>query len=243
MTRTGCFGWGFLIVIGCSDDGHVVGEMETEGAGGSAVVTVTSGGTASTASGGSGGAASSATVSGTETSSGGTGASGGAANASIGSTTGSGGSGVANSTGGHAGTDASSGGTSGAAGETVTGTGGGGPCEPGETWCPGCTPDEGICTLGGCPGVACASCTEITTLEECEAAPGCHAVFNDPQTCGCAEIGCCARFAFCADGGEADCEGPVTCAAGAPFCEEPVFVPSYVNDCIEGCVRPEVCAN
>lgn len=243
MTRTGCLGWSLLIVVGCSDDGHVIGEMQTEGAGGTAMVTATSGGgTASTATGGSGGAASTATASGTETSSVGAGGSGGVANVTTGSTAGSGGSGVAN-TGGNGGTNASSGGTSGAAGETATGTGGSGPCEPGETWCPGCTPDEGTCGLGGCPDVACASCSEITTLEECEAAVGCHAVFNDPETCGCVGIGCCARFSFCADGSEADCEGPVTCAAGAPFCEEPAYVPSYANDCIEGCVRPEVCAD
>ncbi|HEY6723492.1 MAG TPA: hypothetical protein VI197_05645 [Polyangiaceae bacterium] len=242
MTRTGWLGWALLSAVGCSDDGHVVGEMETEGAGGTATVTANTDGTADTDSGSSGGVPSTATSSATGTSSSAS-ASGGAANATTSSATGSGGSGGANSTGGHAGTEASTGGASGAAGETATGTGGNGPCEPGQTWCPGCTPDEGICTFGGCPGAACASCSEIATLEECEAAPGCHAVFNDPQTCGCAAIGCCARFAFCADGGEADCEGPVTCAAGAPFCEEPAFVPSYVDDCIEGCVRPEVCAD
>lgn len=252
MTRIGCLGFSLLLVVGCSDDGHVVGEMQTEGAGGTTTITATSGGgTANGDTAGSDGNASTTTASGTAASSGGSGADGGAGGTTSATTqsNSAGGTGAANGSGGSAGADASSGGTSGAAGETATATTsttsttGGDPCPPGEIWCPGCSPGEGICSVGGCPGVACPTCTEITTLEECEVADGCHAVFNDPETCGCLAIGCCARFAFCAQGSTANCEGPVTCASAAPYCSEPMYVPSYVNDCIEGCVRPEVCAD
>jgi hypothetical protein len=81
------------------------------------------------------------------------------------------------------------------------------------------------------------------TLEECEARPECHSVFQDPGTCGCATVGCCARFSFCADGAEADCTGEqVMCDALTPFCDNPAYVNSYSGFCYEGCVDPKDCA-
>lgn len=244
MLRIGCLCLGSLLMLACSDDGHVVGEMGTE-AGGAATITATSaGGTTS----GSGGGVTAAT---TGTSSGGSSTGGTATDTTAQASTATGGSGGATNSGGNAGVsnsggsagaDASSGGSSGSAGETSTSTGSTDPCPPGQIWCPGCTPGEGICSVGGCPGVACAECEYIETLEECEITYGCHAVFEDPNTCGCAAIGCCARFKSCAIGSQADCEGPANCEALTPFCDDPAYVVSYANGCFEGCVRPETCA-
>lgn len=122
--------------------------------------------------------------------------------------------------------------------------GGGGSegCPPGQTWCPGCTPGTGQCGET-CVGLVCPVCAEIATLEECEASPYCHSVFEDPGTCGCATIGCCAHFARCADGDKADCVGAsVDCEAMTPFCESPAYVVSAAGTCYEGCVDPKDCA-
>jgi hypothetical protein len=83
----------------------------------------------------------------------------------------------------------------------------------------------------------------VETLEECEARTDCHSVFEDPQVCGCAGVGCCAHFAFCADSELADCNGAnVSCGAPTPYCEAPAFVVSHSGFCYEGCVQPKDCA-
>lgn len=133
----------------------------------------------------------------------------------------------------------SNGGTSGVGGSTP------GSCPSGQVFCPGCTPGTGQCYAGGCPGVACGSCTLATTQTECDARAECHSVFVDPGTCGCMAIGCCAQFSRCADGATAQCTPPSAqmCDAPEPFCESPAFVVSYAGYCYEGCVRSEDCAN
>ena len=82
----------------------------------------------------------------------------------------------------------------------------------------------------------------MTTLAACDARPDCHAVFQDPRTCACAAIGCCARFVRCADADRANC-GPVivSCDAATPYCEGP-YVVSYTTSCYEGCARATECA-
>src|SRR6185503_14110746 len=80
------------------------------------------------------------------------------------------------------------------------------------------------------------SCAAATTLAECDAKDDCHSVFVDPQGCGCAALGCCARFSFCANGNAAVCDAMITCRRAAPYCEGP-YVISYVGTCYEGCVR------
>jgi len=93
--------------------------------------------------------------------------------------------------------------------------------------------------FSGCP-----RCADITTLAECDARTDCHPVFTDPgpANCSCTAIGCCTRFAHCADGGLANCLGPIGCASVMPYCPSPAYVVSAVNSCYEGCVRPEDCA-
>ena len=127
-----------------------------------------------------------------------------------------------------------------------------GACPAGQTWCPGCTPGTGSCSVGGCPGYACplpdggtadaaaGSCDQVTTQAECDGRTDCHSVFEDPQTCRCAGLGCCMRFSRCAGGGRADCTGPAACLAPTPYCEG-AFVLSYANSCYEGCVRQTAC--
>jgi hypothetical protein len=88
----------------------------------------------------------------------------------------------------------------------------------------------------------CKPCAQVTTLNECEARSDCHSVFQDPGTCGCAAVGCCARFSRCADGAQAACRGTPSCASATPFCEEPAFYVSYANSCYEGCVAAKDCA-
>jgi hypothetical protein len=165
--------------------------------------------------------------------------------------------------GGHAGAGGSSGGSGSGAG------GGGGGVDGGGGGCGGL--DEGACTARSdckayycascsgptfaacstpdvpppiaCPSVACPSpCSQVTTLSECEARTDCHSVFVDPGTCGCATVGCCAHFSFCASGDQAQCHGTVACAMAPPFCESPAYVVSYVNNCYEGCVQAKDCA-
>ena len=92
-------------------------------------------------------------------------------------------------------------------------------------------------------GGASGACSEVTVLADCEARTDCHSVFQDPGTCGCGSVGCCAKFSRCADGDQADCEGKsVQCEAPTPFCEEPAYVHSYSGACYEGCVKPKDCA-
>jgi hypothetical protein len=124
-----------------------------------------------------------------------------------------------------------------------------GACPAGQRWCPGCTPGTGSCG-DVCPAIACpapdagtsASCSQVTTQTECDGRSDCHSVFVDPGTCGCAAAGCCAHFNRCAEGGHANCSGPVACMAPQPFCEAP-YVLSYTGVCYEGCVRQSECAS
>jgi len=102
--------------------------------------------------------------------------------------------------------------------------------------------------VGGTSGASGASgssgaCSDVTTLDECEARTDCHSVFHDPGTCGCGKVGCCAKFSACADGDQADCEGKsLSCGAMTPYCEKPAFVVSFRGACFEGCVQPKDCA-
>ncbi len=137
-----------------------------------------------------------------------------------------------------AGHGGANGGSAGAAGSA-----GAGGCPSGQTWCPGCTSGSGSCSVV-CPAAPCPSCSSVTTLNECELRSDCHSVFTDPGTCGCAAVGCCARFSRCADGDLAVCTPPQTfaCTTAEPFCESPAYVHSYANSCYEGCVAPKDCA-
>jgi hypothetical protein len=114
--------------------------------------------------------------------------------------------------------------------------------------CPGCQTKTFIkcSSLNGpmpvCPALACPlACDQVTTVTACEARPDCHSVYLDPQTCGCAAIGCCAHFSRCADGDKAICAAQATCRVATPFCEGD-FVVSYTGTCFEGCVRKKDCA-
>jgi len=100
-----------------------------------------------------------------------------------------------------------------------------------------------------CPAEAFSACTsgtacgQVTTQAECDARTDCHSVFTDPHNCGCAAIGCCARFSRCADGALANCnDSNVSCDAATPYCESPAYVVSYSGFCYEGCVRAADCA-
>jgi hypothetical protein len=94
-----------------------------------------------------------------------------------------------------------------------------------------------------CTGSVCGTCAEVLTFDECEARADCHSVFEDPGTCGCGSVGCCARFDRCADGDTADCqEASVQCDALTPFCDNPAYVVSVAGTCYEGCVDPKDCA-
>ena len=116
-------------------------------------------------------------------------------------------------------------------------------------YCPGC---NGASFFTGCsqptdhalvcPAIACpAPCSIATTQELCDARPDCHSVFVDPGTCGCASVGCCARFSQCADG-KAVCAPPsITCKVVKPYCEGPAYVVSYTGSCYEGCVPAAAC--
>jgi hypothetical protein len=119
-------------------------------------------------------------------------------------------------------------------------------CETGQVCCTGC---DGTKSCGqACLGVACpvdagaGACSSLTTLASCDARSDCHAVFDDPGTCGCASPGCCAHFSKCADGGKASCTMPSTfgCTTHVPFCEAP-YVVGYTSSCYEGCVRATAC--
>jgi len=83
----------------------------------------------------------------------------------------------------------------------------------------------------------------VTTQDECDARLDCHSVFFDSGLCGCAAVGCCAKFSACAQGQLADCAGAnVDCESVTPHCEGPAYVVSYAGNCYEGCVVPEDCA-
>jgi hypothetical protein len=85
------------------------------------------------------------------------------------------------------------------------------------------------------------TCGDVTALAECDARDDCHSVFVDPNDCPCDAPGCCARFSFCADGDQAECDAMVTCRRAAPFCAGQ-YVISYEGTCYEGCVRSSECA-
>jgi hypothetical protein len=124
-----------------------------------------------------------------------------------------------------------------------------GVCPAGQRWCPGCTPGTGSCG-DVCPAIAClapdagtsASCSQVTTQTECDGRSDCHSVFLPGTTCGCSAVGCCMPFNRCADGGRANCSGPVACMAPQPNCG-PLYSLSYTGVCYEGCVRPSECAS
>jgi len=94
-----------------------------------------------------------------------------------------------------------------------------------------------------CPAILCPlPCAQETTKDACDARPDCHSVYVDPQTCGCAAVGCCAHFSRCADGGTATCSPPpaLACTTPTPHCEGP-YVVSYSGACYEGCVVSSDC--
>ena len=168
---------------------------------------------------------------------------GGAGGASVGTGgSGAGGGAGSNGTGGAGAGGAGAGGTAGAAGGGSGGaagsTGAGG--STGSGGAGGSAHDGGSSDTGGndAPG----ACSAATTLVDCDALAGCHPVFFDPQTCGCASLGCCAHFMRCADGAVGQCQNPgLSCTIAQPHCEGP-YVIGYSNGCYEGCVRLTDCA-
>ena len=119
-------------------------------------------------------------------------------------------------------------------------------------WCPGCTPGTGMCSPGGCPGVACAPttgtqaqwsasgpCSTAATAAACDARAGCHSVFLNPNTCRCAALGCCAHFSKCAEGAQAIQEHRAQLHDRAAVLRPSVI--AYSNGCYEGCVRMTEC--
>lgn len=197
----------------------------SSGNGGSAGAQAGAGAKAGSSASGGSSAGSSASGNG-GSSQGGSGGSGAGAGSSSGSGSGSGGAAAGTggaAVGGGSGGDGS-GGDGASSGAADGGTGGG----------------SGAGTGGG--GGASGACSEVTVLADCEARTDCHSVYQDPGTCGCASVGCCAKFSRCADGVTADCEGKaLTCDALTPFCEAPAFVVSYSGFCYEGCVQPKDC--
>jgi hypothetical protein len=97
---------------------------------------------------------------------------------------------------------------------------------------------DGVCPTGD---ASTGSCSQVRTRAECDSRSDCHSVFQDPGTCGCAPAGCCMQFNRCADGGRANCTGPVACMAPQPFCQAP-YALSYTGVCYEGCVLQSECA-
>jgi hypothetical protein len=135
-------------------------------------------------------------------------------------------------------------------------------CQSGGVWVcttvPCASPDAS-CTDGSCgppdahlppvdagtPEAGTLTCAQITTQATCQARSDCHAVFADPNTCGCLALGCCTRFSRCADGGKAVCTPPASlaCTIATPFCATPAYVLSYTASCYEGCVLPAECGS
>ncbi len=113
-------------------------------------------------------------------------------------------------------------------------------CTGGQTF-EGCSPPNSgaIACPAACPAPA--ACSTVTTEAACNARTDCYSVFDDPGTCGCNAVGCCAHFSWCADGAKASCGGMPLCQVAAPHCEAPAFVVSYSGSCFEGCVRPSEC--
>ena len=117
--------------------------------------------------------------------------------------------------------------------------------------CPGCNGGSSFVRCAdaddplaiGCPAILCpAPCTAMTTKDACEARTDCHSVFVDDRACGCAALGCCARFSRCADGASAVCKAPsILCDLVTPYCEGP-YVVGYSGGCYEGCVLSSDCA-
>ena len=97
---------------------------------------------------------------------------------------------------------------------------------------------DGACPTGDAGST---TCGQVTTQAECDRRSDCHSVFLPGTTCGCATAGCCELFNRCADGGRANCTGPVACLAPQPACVAP-YALSYTNVCFEGCVLQSECA-
>jgi hypothetical protein len=205
------------------------GSTQTGGSTGAGGATLTGGST------GAGGA----TLAGGSTESGGATQTGGAT--LTGGSTGAGGatlaggsteSGGATQTGGAKGTAGTKSSTGGSGGTTCTGSG----CLQVDAGCTGsgCSKDAGNSDAAG-------SCGQVTTRTECDGRNDCHSVFVDPGNCGCAALGCCAKFSRCADGASAKCSGIAMCELAPPRCEGS-FVRSYTSNCWEGCVSQDKCA-
>jgi hypothetical protein len=96
---------------------------------------------------------------------------------------------------------------------------------------------------GACPtgDASTGTCGQAATQAECDSRSDCHSVFLPGTTCACAPAGCCMQFNRCADGGHANCSGPVACLAPQPACVAP-YALSYTNVCFEGCVLQSECA-
>jgi hypothetical protein len=132
-------------------------------------------------------------------------------------------------------------GAAGAGGAGGTGTGGRGTGGRGTGGVGGAGTGGATASDGGVPDAAQVKCSDLTTQAACDARAGCHSVFVDPGTCGCAPSGCCARFDSCADGDKADCTGPALCKMKEPFCESPYTI-AFEGSCYEGCVKQTDCA-
>ena len=198
---------------------------------------------------GSGGAIASGGTAGSTTSVGtggskGTGGAGTGGLATGGILTGTGGKGAGGGTGGVGAGGTGAGGMvkGGVGGTSIVGTGGmlkggaGGSGSGGVGGSGGAPPPD-----GGSPDASPPKCSEVTTQAACDARDDCHSVFEDPGTCGCASLGCCAHFKSCADGNWASCLGPASCEMMEPFCEPP-YVIAYKDLCYEGCVQQDDCA-
>jgi len=117
--------------------------------------------------------------------------------------------------------------------------------------CPDCNGGSGFVRCAtlidppiGCPAIACPrpTCAQLTAKDACAARSDCHSVYVDDGVCGCASVGCCARWSRCADGAAALCKSPsILCDVVTPHCEGP-YVVSYSGSCYEGCVLATDCA-
>jgi hypothetical protein len=120
-------------------------------------------------------------------------------------------------------------------------------------YCPNCNGGSvfALCSPADAPITACGGafcpfpCDQATNLTECNARPGCHAVFQAGQ-CDFTNQ-CCIAFSHCADGGTANCKGPASCEMPAPACLDPACKGAYAvafaaNGCYEGCVQVSACA-
>ena len=113
-------------------------------------------------------------------------------------------------------------------------------CKGGQTF-NGCY-DKGTGPDLVCPALCPIDCAQNIDEATCNAATGCHAVFeNKGIACLCDGPGCCMAFSTCANGA-AICVAPSAppCFAPPPICEGD-FVVSYGSACPEGCVRTSEC--